>query len=313
MNLKSDRPTARELQLLAEVESLRREIDSLKAENQDLRLTLMMTAEHGDTVEAYLTETNTKLQQEVKERQRIQATLQSVLQIISRQKDDLEIIVQTLIEHGDVVDAQWYAKVREANQLATVDSLTQLANRRKFDEYLNLQWQQMQAARSPLAIFLCDIDYFKQYNDTYGHLAGDDCLKQVAQVLQNSVQRSQDLVSRYGGEEFALILPDTTLEDAIEVASHIQTEIQQLKIPHLRSLACKNISLSIGIAVLTPHENSSAKALVDEADHLLYLAKQQGRNQIVYRQIAEDENLSLSRASSDRFLAKINTKIIDPV
>jgi diguanylate cyclase (GGDEF)-like protein len=233
-------------------------------------------------IELELHEANQKLKAEVVERQRAQVTLQALIELISQQKQDLEVLVQTIMEHGDVLDTQWHQKLHEAILLATYDSLTQIANRRRFDDYLEQQWKQMARERSPLAILLCDIDHFKEYNDTYGHLAGDDCLKQVAQTLSSSLKRPSDLVARYGGEEFAVILPQTNLEGALKVAELMQMAIQQLQVPHTQSPVTSHITLSIGVASTTPLPQNPATTLLDMADNALYLAKQRGRNQIAY-------------------------------
>jgi diguanylate cyclase (GGDEF)-like protein len=239
-------------------------------------------AQHGDVIELELHQTNQKLKVEVVERQRAQATLQALIELITQQKEDLEVIVQTIMEHGDVLDNQWHQKLHEATLLATCDGLTQIANRRRFDEYLEQQWKQMARERSPLAVLLCDIDHFKQYNDTYGHLVGDDCLKQVAQTLCRTLKRPADLVARFGGEEFAVILPQTGLGGALNVAEEMQSAIRQLQLEHTQSPVHPYLTLSIGMACMVPTSYDTSKALLDRADSALYLAKQQGRNQIVY-------------------------------
>ncbi|MDX2096853.1 MAG: diguanylate cyclase [Leptolyngbyaceae cyanobacterium bins.59] len=275
-------PDSQESQLLAEIERLRSEVERLNRENQDLQIALSTIAEHGDMIEAELHETNLKLQSEVIERQRAQNTLQGLIEIISQERDDLEIMFQTIREHGDVLDAQWYQKVCEANLLATSDGLTQIPNRRCFDDHLVTQWQQTAEKNAPLSLLLCDIDYFKQYNDTYGHLAGDDCLRKVAQTLSKLPKRSGDLVARYGGEEFAIVLPNTPLEGAMRVAEQLQQAILTLHIPHIQSTVSSFVTLSIGVTCRIPSPEQAISTLLDEADHALYLAKQQGRNQIVH-------------------------------
>lgn len=267
--------------LLTELAQLQQEIEQLKQERQDLQVALSTTAEHGDVIEAELYETNLRLQAEVIERRRAEAMLKALLDMISRERDDLSIILQTLREHGDAVDSQWQQKVEETALLATSDSLTQIANRRGFDEHLQRQWQQMMREQTPLAVILCDIDYFKQYNDKYGHLAGDRCLQQVASVLQSAVNRPQDLVARYGGEEFAVILPQTQKAGALRVAKRIQAAIANLQLSHPDSTVDPCVTVSMGIAWMIPAAGRSPNSLIEQADQFLYLAKQQGRNQIV--------------------------------
>ncbi len=268
-------------QSLNEINQLREEIEHLKKTNRDLYIALSTTAEHGDIIEAQLQEVNEQLKVEVEERKRAEATLKALLEAISKRKDDLEIVVQTIMEHGDVMDTQWSQKLTEVNRMATLDALTQIANRRRFDEHLECQWKQMAQERSPLALLLCDIDHFKQFNDAYGHLTGDDCLQQVAAVLNQCVNRPSDLVARFGGEEFAVILPKTDLNGAIRVAERMQSEVAKLQIPHVASLVSSYVTLSIGIACLVPSLFISSDELIRLSDRQLYLAKQLGRNQIV--------------------------------
>lgn len=270
------------LQLMQQVQHLREEVERLKREREDLYIALSTTAEHGDCIEAQLQEANQHLKVEVEVRRRTQMTLQTLIEAISKRKADLEIVVQTIMEHGDIMDTQWALKLSEMNKIASIDGLTQIPNRRRFDEHLEHQWKQMIRERSPICLILFDIDHFKQFNDTYGHLAGDDCLKQVAQMLEGCVQRPSDLIARYGGEEFAAILPQTTIAGAIEVAQRVQTEIANLKILHEKSSVSDYLTLSIGIAGSIPTLTQSSSKLLDEADQYLYLAKQQGRDRIIF-------------------------------
>ena len=161
--------------------------------------------------------------------------------------------------------------------LARVDALTQIANRRVFDEFLNQAW----AARNhtPLTLILCDIDYFKLYNDTYGHQAGDECLRLVAQALKKAVKRQPDLVARYGGEEFAVVLPNTALPGAKHVAQSIQTIVQELEIEHRLSAISNYLTVSLGIATALSTASGSPQELIAAADQGLYQAKSDGRAQ----------------------------------
>ncbi len=175
-----------------------------------------------------------------------------------------------------------YQRLKKANEelqyLAHYDQLTQVANRRYFDQYFEEQWHQLQRKKAPLSFILCDVDYFKPYNDTYGHVAGDNCLVQVAQAISRSVQHPTSLVARYGGEEFAIILPNTHAKKAIEIVHQIQQEILNLNILHSTSLTAKHITLSFGIAYLNSAFNSSRETLIRQADNALYQAKDAGRN-----------------------------------
>ncbi|MGB8699371.1 MAG: diguanylate cyclase [Thermosynechococcaceae cyanobacterium] len=273
--------------LLAEIVTLRQVIEDLKRENEDLKTSLLTIAEHGDTIETQLHETNLKLQTEVVERQRTQTVLQSLLDILYREKHDLEVIIQTIMEHGDILDVQWSQKLRKADLLAASDSLTQIPNRRRFDAHLDHQWALMLREQLPISIILCDVDHFKFFNDYYGHPTGDDCLKQIAQALHSAISRPSDLVARYGGEEFAVILPQTHEDGALNVAERMQDIIAQLQIPHDRSPIHPYITLSMGVACAIPSHERSPTSLLDQADQFLYLAKRGGRNQIVHHSVRE--------------------------
>ena len=179
-----------------------------------------------------------------------------------------------------------YRELEQANRkllhLATIDSLTQVSNRRSLDEYLSREWQRMAREFSPVSLILCDVDFFKAYNDTYGHPYGDACLKAVARAISESVKRPADLVARYGGEEFAVILPNTEAIGAAHIAQNIQSKIKALKIPHANSDVSKYVTASIGIASLFPTSESIPDTLIAAADRALYRAKAQGRNCVIF-------------------------------
>jgi diguanylate cyclase (GGDEF)-like protein len=181
--------------------------------------------------------------------------------------------------HLEVKVAERTVELEKANQelyqAATVDGLTLVANRRRFDFYLQEQWQQLLLTKQPLGLLLGDIDYFKLYNDYYGHQAGDECLKQVAQMLSLSAKRSR---ARYGGEEFAIILPDTDMLSAKQVAERIGSNAKRLQLPHAKSPIASYITLSIGISSIVPDLNTSWVTLISNADEALYQAKNTGRN-----------------------------------
>lgn len=178
--------------------------------------------------------------------------------------------------------AELYQQLQSANQelkrLANLDGLTQLANRRRFDEYFLQEWRRHQREGTALSLILCDVDDFKKYNDTYGHLSGDDCLCQIALALNSAVKRPADLVARYGGEEFAITLPHTDTSGAIHLAQQIQRAIAQLQIPHQDSTVGDQVTISLGIATLIPTPQLAASDLIHAADQALYAAKAQGRN-----------------------------------
>jgi two-component system chemotaxis family response regulator WspR len=168
----------------------------------------------------------------------------------------------------------------ELQKLAALDSLTGIANRRRFDELLQHEWQRGQRERRPLSLLLCDIDCFKLYNDTFGHLAGDLCLKKAAAVMTACLKRPADLAARYGGEEFALVLPDTDETGARNVAEDCLRALAELNIDNPQS-PHRIVTMSIGIATLIPVIASSPADLIDDADRALYAAKDSGRHRAV--------------------------------
>jgi diguanylate cyclase (GGDEF)-like protein len=164
--------------------------------------------------------------------------------------------------------------------LATQDGLTGIANRRRFDELLQLEWGRAMRDSKVLTVMLLDVDYFKNYNDTYGHQAGDVCLKYIATAMANCIQRTVDVVARYGGEEFVVILPNATSSGAIVVAERIRTVIEQLDLHELSGQGGK-VTISIGVATVTPLHQGGFTKLIASADAALYQAKREGRNRVV--------------------------------
>ena len=168
----------------------------------------------------------------------------------------------------------------ELQRLSLLDGLTCIGNRRCLDDFLEREWRRAMRDRTPLAALMLDIDYFKLYNDTYGHLAGDECLKRVAGVLRDSIQRTTDFVSRYGGEEFVVVLPATNEHGALTVAEKLRRGVADLAIPHGLSPLGGIVTVSIGVAVAVPTSETAAAALLTAADRALYQAKAAGRNQV---------------------------------
>lgn len=189
---------------------------------------------------------------------------------------NLVAIVETLRDMTD----QKLAEMALHN-LAAIDGLTGVANRRTLDDRLQLEWKCCQRAATPLAFVLGDIDYFKRFNDTYGHQKGDDCLRAVASALSRAVFRPADLVSRYGGEEFAVIMPNTDLNGARAVAERICEVVRQLDIPHATSEVCPSVTMSLGVGAIIPNSDSSLAQLIGAVDAALYRAKHAGRNCVV--------------------------------
>ncbi|NQZ06370.1 MAG: diguanylate cyclase [Algicola sp.] len=163
-------------------------------------------------------------------------------------------------------------------KLSMVDGLTSIPNRRQFDRAINQEWQRGIRKKTAVSLLLLDIDFFKQYNDIYGHLKGDDCLKQVASGFTNQLHRPTDLVARYGGEEFVVILPETELDGAQHVAQRIIKHMVKLNIEHKGSKVCPYVTNSIGIVCSVPTLDCRVEDFIEQADKALYKAKQTGRN-----------------------------------
>ena len=184
-----------------------------------------------------------------------------------------------------IEQSQLCCRLQTANQklqqLAILDGLTNIANRRYFDLVLENEWQRLSREQKPLSLILCDVDCFKAYNDFYGHQKGDRCLQKVAKVLRKSTRRPADLVARYGGEEFAIILPNTDGDGALFIAQKIQKALAEQKILHSQSNVSKYVTCSMGISTIIPHSQYSVASLIKTADKQLYRAKKTGRNQIV--------------------------------
>ncbi len=164
--------------------------------------------------------------------------------------------------------------------ISLIDGLTGIPNRRKFDEYLNTVWKFALRDRFPISIVMMDIDHFKLFNDKYGHLNGDECLIQVAQKLSKSVNRKTDIVARYGGEEFVCVLPNTKVSDAMVIAEKLRENVMSLQIPHELSPVASCVTISLGVASVTPIVGSTYSMLISAADEALYKSKNNGRNKV---------------------------------
>ena len=186
-----------------------------------------------------------------------------------------------LIHQLASINQQLAAANQELKQLAQIDGLTRLINRRYFEEMLGQEWRRLARQRQPLGIIFCDVDYFKQYNDLYGHQAGDFCLQDIGQLLKLSVMRPADMVARYGGEEFVVLLPETDAVGSECVAQRIHTNISNAAIPHTASKVASVITVSMGVTATVPNLTENPKHLLEVADRALYLAKSIGRNQTV--------------------------------
>ena len=166
--------------------------------------------------------------------------------------------------------------------MSNTDSLTGIANRRCFDETLEREYSRLSRSNSRLSIIMFDIDFFKAYNDCYGHVMGDDCLRQIGRVLEDCVSRSVDLAARYGGEEFACILPDTDIDTAVRTAERISQRIRDLKIEHKDSAVSGVVTASFGVTTVKYSAERSPEDVIAIADKLMYKAKSLGRNRIEF-------------------------------
>jgi diguanylate cyclase (GGDEF)-like protein len=174
---------------------------------------------------------------------------------------------------------------RELERLAGLDGLTQIANRRRFDDVLREEWKRLGRSRAPLALILLDVDLFKRFNDTYGHQAGDRCLQRIARTLAANAYRPADMAARYGGEEFAVLLPETDAAGARFVAERILASIGDLRIPHASSGVAPHVTASLGVACLTAGTEADATRLIQLADEALYEAKNGGRNRVILQDL----------------------------
>jgi diguanylate cyclase (GGDEF)-like protein len=168
------------------------------------------------------------------------------------------------------------------DQMARKDALTGLWNRRHFDEAIEVEWRRCLRYQKPLALMMLDIDYFKEYNDCYGHVAGDECLIKIAQTVNGLFRRSSDLTIRYGGEEFVVVMPEAGKDEATKMADRVLERIEELDIPHERSPVASRVSVSIGVTSMVPEHHRSFEELLLTADKALYQAKSAGRNQYQY-------------------------------
>lgn len=165
-------------------------------------------------------------------------------------------------------------------KIGMIDGVTGIPNRRRFDEVMSLEWRRATRSSQPLSLIMGDIDFFKNYNDTYGHLEGDACLRKVANKMCDSLKRPGDLVGRWGGEEFACILPETDIAGALTVAERIRQGVIELAIPHISSPIASVVTISLGVSCMVPHPGQDPIELVRRSDEALYKAKRAGRNQI---------------------------------
>ncbi|MEO8662813.1 MAG: diguanylate cyclase [Bryobacteraceae bacterium] len=258
-----------------EADQLRKEVERLRSEVRDREIALLVSNEHGDLLQEHLYRSSVSLTAEVRERQAAEEKLRKLVQAITLEKGDLEVLVQILMEQGDAA--------AEEGEKARIDGLTEIGNRRRFDEYLQQEWLRHQRLQQPLSLSIFDVDHFKLYNDHYGHPAGDECLKIVAHTIKQCF-RTSDLVARYGGEEFGVVQPHMELEIAVQSAGRVRSALATAAVSHVASPVCNWVTLSIGVASETPSPDApDARTLVAQADRNLYLAKHGGRNRVCFR------------------------------
>jgi len=212
--------------------------------------------------------------------------------------DALEIEKQKVIETNKSLEKDLHEKIQteakllyekknaedisnKLRTLTTQDGLTGINNRRRFDEALYNEWYRAVRLSMPLSLIICDIDKFKEYNDTYGHLAGDKCLTRIAHLIEDSARRAGDMAARFGGEEFVIILPDTESSNAQDIAEQLRRAILDLEIPHETSSVADIVTVSFGIFTILPEKNLPPETMIEFADKALYQAKEQGRNMVV--------------------------------
>ncbi len=260
-------------ELLAEIARLNKIITALM--NRAERAMSVQGSDFG------LFQTAVLLEEEVHRRTReLKSALQENERINRALQSAQARMQEEIIERSRAEEA-----LRQANQrlemLSTTDPLTGLANRRHFSDMLDKEWRRAIRTHGAIGLAMIDIDLFKKFNDRYGHLAGDDCLRKVATVLNQTV-RSTDLAARYGGEEFILVLPDTDFEKAQCVAERVRLAVSNLKVPHEANMD-GIVTISIGVTSTVPIPDSFPEQSIDLADSALYMAKQQGRNRIMGR------------------------------
>jgi diguanylate cyclase (GGDEF)-like protein len=219
----------------------------------DRKNTEKILANYNQKLEQDVQQRTLDLQQEIQERQQVEIALRQI---------ELELTKAN----------------QELARLASIDGLTKIANRRGFDDRLEFEWRRLMREAQPLSLILFDVDYFKLYNDHYGHQLGDRCLEMIAGAVDTVMCRPADMVARYGGEEFIVILPNTNLDGAELIASKIHQVVRDLAIPHQKSLVSEVVSVSLGISCLVPTLERSPDLLISQADQALYNAKHQGRN-----------------------------------
>ncbi|MBW8329096.1 MAG: sensor domain-containing diguanylate cyclase [Thiobacillus sp.] len=209
--------------------------------------------------------------------------IRDVVHVVRKENGDVDSLVGFMfdITERKTTEEKLATLQKELEELSFKDGLTGVANRRMFDSILDLEWTNSRRNNQPLALIMFDIDYFKQYNDHYGHIQGDDCLKRVGKTLGMAATRSRDFLARFGGEEFVLVLPDTDEKAALKIAERSRNLIFKEQIPHEKSPVSQILTVSIGVGAIVPALQDEPRRFVEEVDKRLYQAKQRGRNCLV--------------------------------
>ena len=209
--------------------------------------------------------------------------IRDVVHVLRNAAGETEALVGFMFDISErkKTEEQLLALQKQLEEYSYKDGLTGINNRRMFDSVLEVEWASAQRTRRPLSLILLDIDYFKQFNDHYGHIQGDDCLRRVAQALEEAAVRPRDCVARFGGEEFVLVLPETDAESAKQIAERCRKLVGHLRIPHEQSKVAQLLTLSLGVGTIIPEAHDSPLAFIEAVDRLLYQAKQQGRDRLL--------------------------------
>jgi diguanylate cyclase (GGDEF)-like protein/PAS domain S-box-containing protein len=208
--------------------------------------------------------------------------IRDVVHVVRKENGEVDSLIGFMFDITERKDTEQklIELQKQLEELSFKDGLTGVFNRRMFDSVMEVEWANAKRNRQPLSLIMLDIDYFKQYNDYYGHIQGDECLKRVANVLACVATRSRDFFARYGGEEFILVLPETDEAAAFKIAERCRNVIFKAQIPHEKSLVSQLLTISIGISTITPTRNDEAIKFIATVDKQLYVAKEKGRNSI---------------------------------
>ena len=209
--------------------------------------------------------------------------IRDVVHVVRNDDGDVEALVGFMFDISErkKTEEKLLSLQKELEELSFKDGLTGVANRRMFDSILQLEWTNARRTGQPLSVIMIDIDYFKQYNDHYGHVKGDDCLKRVAKALDTAAARSRDFFARFGGEEFVLVLPETDAASAERVAERCRNLVFKEQITHGSSQVAQILTISMGLGTIVPTQKDETRSFIDAVDRNLNLAKQRGRNQLV--------------------------------